>query len=127
MRRRLSFLTYVVGTVVTIVERRHGRGADASCGRRGQNRGGGAFAVSHDLRLHRQCGLLRAADFQSRQSRDLRQPYAAACHLAAGLCIAVRALDRRYFVVLRWSRVAEDELEKEIPVQTLSTGDLTPR
>ena len=63
--KRLFALIYIVGIVVTGVsfERRHGRRTDAGrvcrC-ERGTHR---APALSLNLRVHRQCRELRAADF----------------------------------------------------------------
>ena len=74
------------------VERRDRGRADA--GGRGGGEGGqgqAAPALSAHLRLHRQRGVVRAADLEPGQSRDLRQPHAAAAAMAAGLSAAVAA------------------------------------
>ena len=61
------------------VERRDGGRADAGRRRGGSYREGRtAAALPSDLRFHRQCGIVRAADLESGQSRHLRQPHAAA-------------------------------------------------
>ena len=66
--------------------------------------GQAAAALSVHLRLHRQCRELRAADLQSGEPGDLRQPHAAAAAMAAALCAALGAVDRATYVVLRWTQ-----------------------
>ena len=65
--RRLFFLIYCVGTVVTIFLSNDATavGAHTSGGSGGEDRQGErAAALSFDLHLHRQRGLVRAADLQ---------------------------------------------------------------
>ena len=77
------------------LERRHRGGAHPRRRRRGPHRSGeGTAALSLHLRLHRQCGELRPADLQPGQSRDLRQPHAAALAVDQAIRAALGRLDR---------------------------------
>jgi hypothetical protein len=79
------------------VERCHRRCAHAGGGGgAARGPGEGTAALPAGLRLHRQRRLVRAADQQSGQSGDLRQPHAAAAAMAAALCPALAAVDRRH-------------------------------
>jgi hypothetical protein len=82
--RRLFVLIYVVGIVTTVFLRCGRRRVDAGSirglpGRKGQR----PFALSSDLRLHRQRSQFRPANLQSGKSRHLQQQHHAATHTLA--------------------------------------------
>ena len=106
--RRLFLLTYGVGTVVTIFLSNDATAVvltPAVAAAVHSRQGRGAAALSADLRLHRQCGVVRAADFQPGQPRHLRQPHAAAAAMVAGLsrCPRWSSIAATY-LVLRWTQ-----------------------
>ena len=83
--KRLFLLIYVVGTIVTVLLSNDATAVVLTPAVYAATRAAKveAAALSVHLRLHRQCGELRAADFQSGQSRRIRQHDAAAGGLAA--------------------------------------------
>ena len=95
--RRLFAIVYVVGTVVTIFlsNDADGGGFDAG-GAGGVEEGSGETAsIPADLRVHRECGQLRAADLESGESGGVWIKDAAACRVVPILWAGFGGVDRR--------------------------------
>ena len=78
------------------VQRRDRGGVDAGGIGGGQKSGYPPTAAAVRVRVHRQRGELRAADFQSGQPRSLRQSHARARSVAGTLCTAFATVDPRH-------------------------------
>ena len=128
--RRLFLLIYGVGTIVTIFLSNDATAVvltPAVAAAVQTAKAEAAAALPADLRLHRQCRVVRAADLQSGQSRHLRQPHAAAAAMAAGLCVPSVVSIAATYLLLRWTQrgALGQGIATDVPVPILSAAGKT--